>query len=158
MTAPARPLTDFERREARSVFGDALALERVSVREHPVMGGLGYARALPWRIYFPPGAFDNPRFLPWLIHELTHTWQYQHGVPIVRIFWNALLREYDYGGEDGLRAARAAGLRFTDFNTEQQGDILRDFYVRARTGRPTDAWEPFVEQVRSPRALLGLAR
>lgn len=158
MTAPARPLSDFERHEARSVFGDALELDRVSLREHPVMGSLGYARALPWRIYFPPGAFGSPGFVPWLIHELTHSWQYQHGIPVVRIVWNALRREYDYGGEAGLRAARAAGRRFTDFNTEQQGDVLRDFYLRERAGLPTDAWAPFVEEVRHPRTLLGLRR
>lgn len=158
MTAPARPLTEHERNEARRVFGGALDLARVSVREHRVMGSLGYARALPWRIYFPPESFARPGFVPWLIHELTHIWQYQHGIPFAVVAWNALWREYDYGGEAGLRAARAAGRRFTDFNTEQQGDILRDFYLRDRAGLPTDAWAPFVEQVRHPRTLLGLGR
>lgn len=158
VTAPARPLTPAERAEAQRVFGGALALERISLREHRVMGGLGYARALPWRIYFPPGAFSSPGFIPWLIHELTHAWQYQHGISFASVVWHALRREYDYGGEAGLRTALAAGRRFTDFNTEQQGDILRDFFLRDRAGLPTSAWEPFVEQVRHPRTLLGLSR
>jgi hypothetical protein len=130
------------------VFGDSLDYDRVSVCEHPVGGAFGYARALPWRIYFPPGAFASPGFLPWLVHEMTHAWQYQHGFPFVRLAWQALLRRYDYGGEAGLRAALAAGKRFTAFNTEQQGEILRDYYLRLVGFQPTDAWEPFVTQVR----------
>lgn len=64
----------------------------------------------------------------WLIHELTHAWQYQHiGI---RYLFKAILghirlgpKVYEYGGEKGLREAVADGVEFTSFNPEQQGDI-----------------------------------
>lgn len=148
----ARRLTEAEVREARRVFAESVDYGRVRLAESRVGGALGYARALPWAVYFPRGSFGRPDFLPWLVHELTHVWQYQHGVSKLRMAWSALRRRYDYGGEDGLRRAYGAGRRFIDFDTEQQGEILRDYYVRLVTGLPVDAWEPYVAQVRAGMA------
>ena len=103
-----RPLHDWEKSEARIVFGNSLNLERVRIRE-----------GIPWPDTFnvigrrlkkqdPPGPKDHnaitlgfgcnfPVNLPetnltpghpdeyligWLIHELTHCWQHQHIGPI----------------------------------------------------------------------------
>jgi hypothetical protein len=145
----ARGLTEAERREARRVFGDSIDYARVRLAESRIGGAWGYARALPWAVYFPPGSFARPDFMPWLVHELTHVWQYRHGASRARMAWNALRRRYDYGGEPALREAARAGKRFRDFNTEQQGEILRHFYERLAAGAPTDAWEPFVAEVRA---------
>lgn len=76
----------------------------------------------------------------WLVHELTHIWQYQRGRTVPELALDALGGDYDYGGEQGLRDAAAQGKRFGDFNYEEQGDILRDYYRNgsaARTFRPT---------------------
>jgi hypothetical protein len=54
---------------------------------------------------------------------------------------------YDYGGESALRQATAQGKRFVDFNTEQQADILKDYYRRKKSGQDVSAYEPFVAQV-----------
>lgn len=145
----ARGLTAEEAREARRVFGDSVDYGRVRLAESRIGGAFGYARAMPWAVYFPPGSFARPEFLPWLVHELTHVWQYQHGFSKARMAWSALRRRYDFGGEEGLRRAYAAGRRFADFDTEQQGEILRQYYLRLLSGQPTDAWEPYVAQVRA---------
>jgi hypothetical protein len=44
---------------------------------------------------------------------------------------------YDYGGAEGLQAAKDAGKGFLSFNREQQAQIVQDYY-RIRTGRSPD--------------------
>ncbi|HEY6477873.1 MAG TPA: hypothetical protein VI456_14955 [Polyangia bacterium] len=66
---------------------------------------------------------------------------------MVTTTFHALFSTYDYGGAAGLIAAARAGKQFKDFNTEQQGDILRDYYRQLVAGLPTTAWDPFVQQM-----------
>jgi hypothetical protein len=149
-TSNARPLSSTEKTEATKVFGTSLDLDEVTVAEAPIMAAFGYARALPGAIYFPPGTFKLPptEFMPWLIHELTHAWQYQHGVTVWETIFHAIRGRYDYGGEAGLVTARREGKRFRDFNTEQQADICKDYYKRQRDGLDTSAWDPYIAEVR----------
>jgi hypothetical protein len=87
----------------------------------------------------------------YLIHELTHCWQYKRGIGI-EVVIGAIRKEYPYGDEEGLKKARTAGKRFTDFNTEQQGDIiLRDYYKKRVQGQNVDAWLPFVAEVQQAK-------
>jgi hypothetical protein len=91
-----RSLTDFEKNEARLVFGASLKLDMISVDEVP----FGDSAITPYTtIYFPPGSFGESNFMPWLIHELTHAWQTQHGVSVGEKVWYAFRAKYDYGGE-----------------------------------------------------------
>jgi len=146
----ARPLTAHERAEARLVFDAGLSYDPIQVVEDPVMGVGGIARTLPNTLYFPTGAFGRSTFMPWLIHELTHAWQYQHGYGVGTTLYHAVFSSYAYGGEAGLLAATAAGQGFRSFNTEQQGDILQDYYTRVKAGQSTTAWDPFVAEARRP--------
>jgi hypothetical protein len=148
-------LTPQEHAEARIVFGAGLDYAQILIREHRLLGFGGIARTLPGSVNFPRGASAAGTFLPWLIHELTHAWQYQHGVGLGRTATTALLcwtglRSYDYGGEAGLAAATAAGRGLRSFNTEQQADIARDYYRAVKAGRPVDAYLPFVTELRAP--------
>lgn len=145
-----RPLTWQEHAEAEIVFGAGLDYARIRIREHRILGAGGIARTLPRSINFPRGASATDTYLPWLIHELTHAWQYQHGITLGRTATTALLcwtglRSYDYGGETAL--ATAPGLR--SFNTEQQADIARDYYRAVKAGRPVDAYLPYVTELRA---------
>lgn len=184
MTRRVRPLYAWEIAEARSVFGDQLAYERVRVHEgvswpdtldrlgrwlkrtappradeHNAIT-LGYHCFFPVpmpRIGFPPG---DPQDLPnpedsavsWLIHELTHVWQFQRlGW---RVLWRALmaqLREgeavYDYGGPEGLFGRSAAGWTLHDFNLEQQGAIAASYYLRQRMRQDVRAWLPYIANI-----------
>ncbi len=144
-----RPLTAAERDAAGTVFWGALRMDGVTISESTVIALGGYARTIPDHIYFPNGTFDESGFVPWLIHELTHVWQYQHGAPVGNVIVSAFRGHYDYGGEAGLRKAWADGDNFGDFGFEQQGDILQHYYERVRAGIETSAFDPFVAQVRS---------
>lgn len=149
-TSNARPLNASEKTEATKVFGSSLDLDSITVAEAPIMAAFGYARTLPGAVYFPPGTFSLSLtdYMPWLIHELTHAWQYQHGVTVWETLLHAIRAKYDYGGEAGLRAASREGKRFRDFNTEQQADICKDYYERQRDGLDTSAWDPYIAEVR----------
>jgi hypothetical protein len=151
--AQRRELTGDERREAAIVFGPSLNMSTVHVAESSVMAVGGFARTPFDTIYFPPGTsrLGFPEFMPWLIHELTHVWQYQHGVSVTEKVWWALHGQsaYDYGGEAGLRAAASQNKRFTEFNTEQQASIAADFYKTQHAGQDTSAYDPFIAQLRA---------
>jgi hypothetical protein len=94
----------------------------------------------------------------WLIHELTHQWQYRH------LGWGYLAsalsvqltlgrKAYDYQGayptlDAALVAAHSEGRRLGQFNLEQQGDLARDYYYRLKQGGNTGAWDPFIQELR----------
>jgi hypothetical protein len=178
---PTRSLSLSELNEARLVFGEALDYGRVRISEGSYfpnfiadLGALLQGRKRTWDnavtlgdvSYFPiPIRTSAPdvqggylRDIAWLIHELTHQWQYQ------QVGWRYLsealsvqvrlgMGGYDYTGKHGrpleaLRAERDAGRRFLDFNREQQGDIARDYYVRLKGGDDVGAWEPFIADLK----------
>jgi type VI secretion system secreted protein VgrG len=170
-----RPLYDWEIKEAREVFADSLNYDRVRVHEcagwpdaihvlghrlqgRPINPDEHNAITLGYHCYFPISMpreltpVGNPFGMIWLIHELTHAWQYQH------IGWSYLAKAfrvqitlgeagYQYGDEAGLVAARQNNLPFSSFNPEQQGNITRDYYIRQRTGQDASAWSPYIDTV-----------
>lgn len=150
-----RPLTAAEASEARRVFAGGLDYSAVRITEDPLIAAYDTARTLPGSIYFPPGASRNSTFMPLLIHELTHIWQYQHGTWVAHTATTAMLtwmhvQTYSFGGEAGLLAASAAGEGLSSFNTEQQGDIVSSYYERTVSGQSTTAWAPFIAEIRKP--------
>ncbi|HWO58578.1 MAG TPA: hypothetical protein VNO31_00870, partial [Umezawaea sp.] len=81
----------------------------------------------------------------------THAYQYQHGHGVFSLVPTALAGFfvkglYDYGGAEGLR-----GKVFADFNTEQQANIVADFYYLStyEPHRDLSAYEPYISHVRS---------
>lgn len=173
-----RPLRDWEIAEARLVFADSLDYARVRVHEGAtwtdIANQLGIwlkhieptpltshnAITIGYHCYFPVelpqtlDAWDQSYKFGWLIHELTHAWQFQH------IGWKYLplalaaqfrLREkaYDFGGVAGLIAAQSAGENFLSFNPEQQGDIARWYYNNQRVGDDASAWIPFIQEIQN---------
>jgi len=171
-----RRLFAWEIQEARRVFLDQLDYEAVRVHECTAwpdqVNHLGTwlkrmpppsrhnAITLGNHCYFPvtllkePVLAHDPRLelFSWLIHELTHTWQYQKmGWRYIRLALQAQLREgseaYKFGDEKGLIEAFNQGRKFSDFNLEQQGDIVRYYYERLARGQNTLAWRPFIAQL-----------
>lgn len=147
-TSP-RKLNSTETAAAKRVFGSSLDTSAIVISEGGVMTLGGYARALPNRVHFPNGSFARSDFIPYLIHELTHVWQYQRGAEIPGMIYEAVVGIYDYGGEPALRQAWDAGKAFDEFTTEQQGDILSDYYTRVVNGDDVSAYQGFVDQVRT---------
>jgi len=173
----ARRSSAVERDEASLVFRSGLELDRIRIHE-----GVRWTTALArWHARLrgepPPAAnaitLGNDVYIPavlvisrvhidagdlndmaWLIHELTHAWQYQHfgwAYLAQALAEQARLgpRAYDYGGETGLRTAHAAGHGLAHFKREQQADIARDFYITLKRGRDTSAWRPFISELRA---------
>ncbi len=170
-----RYLSLHEMWEAQSVFINALAYERVHVVEKAAWPlwiaylGAKLSRTPPpshnaitlgnW-IFFSrelstASSELNDKFLSdmsWLIHELTHAWQYQHDGAIY--LFEALRTQlehgpdsYSYGWETGLLEAKAQSKKLKDFNREQQGAIVQHYYYRFKQGLDTSAWEPFIHEI-----------
>ena len=121
-----RALTLGELAAARSVFGDALAWERVRIYPR------GFTPFQPRHTAVSPlGAvhFRRADFLPdysvkwsdmaWLIHELVHVWQHQTGVPV--ILRGLVERRYAYDVLDAGKPLAAYGI-------EQQAAIVEDWF------------------------------
>jgi len=172
-----RPLTPTEMEETRLVFGDCLQVERIQVHEALQwpnwIGRLGAWLAgqkpasrnavtinnhpcFPDHLQTQPAALAAGRLgdMGWLIHELTHCWQYQHqGMRyLIQAIWVQLRlgqAAYDYGGEQGIINAYAIGQSWMEFNPEQQGDIARDYYLALRRGQDVSAWEPYIRQMQA---------
>ena len=173
-TVHRRNLSSRESIEAQLVFGASIAYERVAIIEEVAwpnwVGRIGSwlsrteaprnnAVALGNKLYFPKHLLTDDQTDPvgslndmaWLIHELTHVWQYQH-------FWLAYLPQvmwahfrngsetYNYGFERGLDGAFGRGERLEDFNREQQGEIARHYYYRLKQGQDVSAWLPFISE------------
>lgn len=149
-TTHPRPLTDEEALEVQLVFGSSLDLKRTRIAESSLMAIGDYARTPFETAYFPIGAFKSADFLPWLVHELTHVWQTQHGISVFRKIATALrgASAYEYGGPQQLVIDRGKGKKFLDYGTEQQADICRDYYRRLKASQDVSAYLPFIAEVK----------
>jgi hypothetical protein len=170
-----RGLSSVEIDEARLVFANNLDLDCIVVHERvqwPIwiarLGAGLHRESPPSRnavtlgnhLYFPIALRIDPIIDPeaslsqmaWLIHELTHTWQYQHaGIGyFFRALWVQLrlgTAAYAYGWEGGLEEALARGDTLDDFNPEQQGEITRHYYYRLKRGLDITAWYPWIQAI-----------
>ena len=121
----SRSLTAGERQLAYSVFGDSLALDDIRLKTTWWVLK-NYAVSPNGNIYFHPNDwivdFSKKPLLTqsWLIHELTHVWQYQHGIKVVRGALRS--RRYDYD----LRPNKP----FNAYGIEQQARIVQDYFVK----------------------------
>ena len=170
-----RSLYTWEIDEAYKVFASGLIYERVRVHECTTWtntldrvgrklksmppANVNNAVTLLNHCFFPIRLLDQPvqvghpehYKLGWLIHELTHAWQYQHiGLSYI---WLALKVQfqlkgsaYDFEGEEGLKKRRRQEWTLLKFNLEQQGDIARTYYDRLSHGKDVQAWLPYIEE------------
>jgi hypothetical protein len=126
---------------AERVFGKSIDLSIVRVDEGAVLGPSFTKRAFTsFHTINAWGGLEDSV----LIHELTHVWQYERaGAIYMAQALHAQIRRgldaYDYGGPDGLRAARTRGMPLTGFNREEQAQIVQDFFL-IKHGQPP--WVP----------------
>ncbi len=178
---PSRPLSSSEIAEARLVFGASLDYTHAFVSEDA--GWPDWVDKVGARLqktirrpddhnaitigqtsFFPVTLDTRPetiaagqlRDMAWLMHELTHQWQFRRmgwiylvGALSVQLRLGRLA--YNYQGayptlDASLLAAHVEGRRLVQFNLEQQGDIARDYYYRLKQGLNYEAWEPFVRE------------
>lgn len=180
---PSRPLSQSEIAQAQLVFGSSLDYTHAFVSEDAswpdwvdkLGAGLQKTMRNPddhnaitigQTSYFPITldtrsetiVAGNLRDMAWLVHELTHQWQYRHvGWSYLTGALSVQLRlgrmAYNYQGayhtvDAALVAAHAEGKRLAEFNLEQQGDIARDYYYRLKQGLNCGPWEPFIHELR----------
>ncbi len=126
----SRVLTDDEKILVRSVFGTHidLALPRICVSGWIMHG---YAMSPNGNIYFNHTDFreDFSRTSlgtqAWFIHEMTHVWQVQQGIKVVR---RAVIdRRYQY--------VLQAGKQFLQYGVEQQAQMVQDYFLRRALGQ-----------------------
>jgi hypothetical protein len=168
----SRPLTPHEIQEARRVFGENFDVDSVKIfegNELPnFMDDIGnILKNMPkrdervknaitignWVLFGRPLATERPHDMSWMIHELTHVWQYQtmgweYLTKALDAQKNLGAKAYDFGGENGLKSSRKKGSRLKDFNMEQQGDIAKKYYQRLSEGGDTSAWDDYIQEMR----------
>jgi hypothetical protein len=172
-----RRLTPIERKEADIIFGESLDYDEIWIYEDTSLpnwiGRIGSiiskeeppsnnAITLGNKLYFPTilkTEFSDTTNLHltdmgWLIHELTHAWQYQHiGIrylfDAIRVQITLGSGAYDYGSKKGLEDALQEGKGFLNFNPEQQGDITREYYFRSKKRQDISVWEPFIQEIQN---------
>lgn len=126
----SRLLTTGEIALARSVFGDTIKLDEVQLKTAWWVLK-NYAVSPNGNIYFHPADwitdFSSASLSKqsWLIHELTHVWQLQQGLKVVR--GAVINRRYDYVLETGKS--------FFKYGIEQQARIVQDYFIRRQRGQ-----------------------
>ena len=141
----SRQLTAGELALARSVFGDSLKPDSVQLKtawwvlKHYAVSPNGniYFHPADWVTDFSQCSLGKQS---WLIHELTHVWQLQHGLKVVR---GAIInRRYDYVLE--------AGKSFFSYGIEQQARMVQDYFVRRHHSHDCRDFEACIPFLASP--------
>jgi hypothetical protein len=161
--ARVRPLYLWEIEEAHKVFADRLNYQRVHIHENmslpdsidrfsrklrgmPALGpGRHNAMTIGNHCLFPvflpeapPSPLDPADYATgWLIHELTHAWQFQHSgwSYIFHAIWVQVRQKnqvYALPDPISLIQKHAEGWTFFSFSVEQQGDLTRLYYYAQR--------------------------
>jgi len=131
-----RRLTEREIALARSVFGETIDYQKVRVDERSHIGCRQYRFAyVGFHFVNSWGKLSDPHF----IHEMVHVWQFQRlgSIYIPRALWAQRTAEgYNYGGIAALQKAVEQGRTLADFNYEQQGDIVADYFCLKNGWKP----------------------
>ncbi len=159
-------LTDDERGMVTAVLGkNALRFDDIRVLEGGLLSFIfrfndNLAFAYCHSICMPQ-ASCNPKYVghvranrPIMMHELTHVYQYEQiGSRYLGEAIYVLIKTnrdcYDYGGEDGLLAAKAEKRLYADFNREQQAMIVQHYFMNMERGGETAVYLPFIQQMRN---------
>ncbi len=165
-----RELTSDEITIAGSVFGNTVDYKQVRVDEHSLISTIGayFKKASGMgvtlfhtinfnkKVNVTAGSADAG----WLVHEMTHVWQYEHvGAQYLGEAIHAQATAgYVYGTsesytDDGngavLARRRGEGATFASFNREQQGDIASHYYMRRSNTLPITDWQPYIDDLRA---------
>lgn len=132
----SRALSTQEKALAYSVFGESLALDGIRIIAHRLILR-NYAMSPNGHVYFHPENWCDDfskcslAQQSWLIHELTHVWQVQRGLKVIR---GALFnRKYSY--------VLIEGKKFFKYGIEQQARMVQDYFIRREQGQDCSAYE-----------------
>lgn len=135
LPAPSRRgLTSGELAMARTVFGDGLNYKTILIHSHGwwlFMGMQDRNTAVTpnGKMYFPKDIYkpdfsesDTSRAL--FMHEMTHVWQHQMGYGVKTHGLTVTSR-----GRSAYMYQLTSDSHLSDFNMEQQGNIISDYYM-----------------------------
>ncbi len=136
---PTRTLTSSEELFARQVFSGSIKYYNVRVRDDlgfnnkPWCSPPSVAISPYYVLHVGPDAYPNTLngFRRLLIHELTHVWQGQHGVPkgyVLNSAFHQSIAAITSGGDVAPAYSYTTGLKWWQYNCEQQASIVEDWY------------------------------
>jgi hypothetical protein len=130
-----RQLGRSERELARPIFGTSLDYDRVRLITSDTL----QYRTVGNNIYVPDGfTIRNAAMAQTLIHELTHVWQYQHsGTSYISVsLGEQIVAAIGRGSRNFAYAYTIeSNQTFFDFNPEQQGSIVENYFAMLRDQR-----------------------
>jgi len=136
-----RPLTAGEIALVKSVFGDSVNCDTVSVHDNRYtrIQRRGVAMAPNGSLYMPGCYFDDyskkePHLQSLFIHEMTHVWQHQNKVlnPVLSFVGLNLSHKFNYTAAYDYTLDPKKDL--LDYNMEQQASIVQDYFLLRATG------------------------
>ena len=165
----SRGLTLGEMGMARPVLGDSIDYAKVKVHKGGYWLFFGQqdettAVTPNGEMYWPKDVYEDDFVLmdadiqAWFMHEMAHVWQYQLGYP-VKTMGAALHVDEKLGlVEDVYDYTLDAGKRLRDYNMEQQGDILADYYLLSVRGSAAQRFLKAKKYRETPHMLAALER
>lgn len=82
-------------------------------------------------------ATEDDRDKALFIHEMTHVWQFQLEYPVIRAGLKVTRQ-----GAKAYRYELTESGRICDYNMEQQGEIVSDYYMICVLRKPSMVWNP----------------
>jgi len=131
---PTRTLTLDEINLLNPVFGSSIDYKRVRIDERSYIGPR--QKKFCYVSFYTINSWGkmNPSLL---IHEMVHVWQFQHlgSIYIPKALAAQRSKEgYNYGGATKINYWALNNGQLTDFNLEQQADIIADYW-RLKNGQ-----------------------
>ena len=124
---------------AKTVFQNSILYSKVRLQDDLGMGGIPWTSppiaVFPYYVlhvgsYYQHMTTTNYR-RKLLIHELTHVWQGQHGVPkgyVLNSAYHQSLSGITNGGDVAPAYSYTTGLKWAQYNCEQQASIVEDWF------------------------------
>lgn len=133
----ARLLTEGEKRMADSVFGkNTINYDKVLVLKRIQFTTTDTRASAPFgQIIYPTDKFKDDFSSPNIsaldkatfIHEMTHIWQYQLKYPVAKN--GVIIQLKNELGGSVYAYSLSSNKKLKDYNMEQQGDIIADYYM-----------------------------
>jgi hypothetical protein len=156
-----RRLRPLEIQEAERVFGDTIPYEDIRIVERSPLAlwiaslsrqvHLAQDKRLGvtifYTIHFGTELQPDNADMPWLVHELTHVWQYVRRGP--RYLADALQAQSEQGRDAyEIQQGLIEGWAWEQFSLEQQGEIARAFYKALLRDQDTTVYRPYIAVLR----------
>jgi hypothetical protein len=138
---PPRSITAGEYTLLNTIFGQTLPYDTLGVDTNDGNWGGAGNSITPWGTpYMSNQIWANDYSLPtsdtWtFVHEMTHVWQYYHGIDPVTGFAAMLVTSLpaqiatSFGVSAGYKYDLTSSNDFTAYNTEQQASIVADYWA-----------------------------